>query len=69
MAYAITLNKEVLNQAGAATKLMTSDSTTPPTCDGEFWNFGDILVRSSLVDAIVQLRLTNQQPSMEILHG
>lgn len=55
MAHAITLNRDILNQTGVPVRVIISEADGDPKCDGEFYSFGDIIIRVSLVDAIVKM--------------
>ena len=57
MAYAITLNTEILNQTGVPVKHIVSHTDGEPQCDGQFYSFGDIILRVDLVEAIVKMNL------------
>lgn len=67
--HAITLNREILNQSGFPVMQIISEGNQP-TCDGQFYSFGDIVVHVDLVLAIV--RMSDDKPSeqkQEILNG
>lgn len=57
MAHAITLNTEILNQTGVPVKHIVSHTDGEPQCDGQFYSFGDIILRVDLVEAIVKMNV------------
>lgn len=72
MAYAITLNSEILNQTGVPVRVIISEVDGDPKCDGEFYSFGDIIVRVSKVEAIVKMKdstIEQKYSKTEVLHG
>lgn len=71
MANAITLNSEIINQAGYPVKTIISASDVEISTDGKFYSFGDMVIRVELVQAIVKMTDTPlvKEPSVEILHG
>lgn len=71
MANAITLNSEIINQAGYPVKTIISESNVEISTDGKFYSFGDMVIRVELVQAIVKMTDTSnvKEPTVEILHG
>lgn len=67
MAYAITLNTEIINQAGYPVKSIISESHVDLSTDGKFYSFGDMVIRVELIQAIVKMK--NKVQDVEVLHG
>ena len=72
MGYAITLNSEILNQAGYPVKTIISESNAELTTDGQFYAFGDMVLRVGLIQSIVKMNdmtLGKKDSKIEVLHG
>ena len=72
MGHAITLNSEILNQAGYPVKTIISESNAEISTDGEFYSFGDMVIRVELVQSIVKMKdttLGQKDSKIEVLHG
>lgn len=72
MGYAITLNSEILNQAGYPVKTIISESNADLTTDGQFYSFGDMVIRVELIQSIVKMKdltLGQKDSKTEVLHG